>query len=684
MTAPVAAPAPPADGMERWRHIPALDGLRGVAVVAVLLFHAGYLRGGYLGVDAFFVLSGFLITSLLLDEVRRSGRVDLRAFWGRRARRLLPAMFAVVLAVAAYAALVAGQAEQSSLRGDALATLAYVFNWRAIYGDASYWELFSAPSPLSHMWSLAIEEQFYLVWPLLVGGLLLGCRHFGRGAVDLPRRLGRTVFVVSVVLALASTATMWLLYTPGGPTDRVYMGSDTRAAGILVGAALAAATSRRRTNGREGFTAPRVLLEVVGLASVAALAIAWTVVDGRTPGLYRGGFLLCGLAAAAVIAAAAHPRPGVVARAFSVLPLRWLGAVSYGLYLWHWPTYVVLDGARTGLDGPSLLAVRLGASAALAVVSYHLVEQPIRLRRVPLVRARLGHLAVAGPVMALVCAVAVVAATWEASPARSAGAGERDLEVLVPAAGPVAAATPTSAAPGPRPLRRLLLVGDSVSGSVADGARHGAAEQGVGLAVSSVENCRLDDRVTDLELVTATGTRPVEATPTCTPAWNRAVAEFDPDAVVLVYGNAGGLQRFLLDGSWVDACAPEFAAWYEPTLAAEAEVLAAGGADLHIATLPPHTSRWLPDDAAVRLGCVDALNRKVATAGGHRILELAAFVCPGGVCREAVDGQALRYDGIHFGRSLSGLGSPFGGPGADEVGSWVVRAVVASRTVPSL
>jgi peptidoglycan/LPS O-acetylase OafA/YrhL len=674
---PAASPSP-----ERppWRHLPALDGIRGVAVLAVLLFHAGHLRGGYLGVDAFFVLSGFLITSLLLDEVGRREGVDLRAFWGRRARRLLPAMFAVVLAVAVYAVVLAAPAERLRLRGDALATLGYVFNWRAIYGDASYWELFSAPSPLSHMWSLAIEEQFYVLWPLAVSGLVVACRRFG-GDLDLRQRLGRAILGASLGLALASAATMWLLYEPGGPTDRVYMGSDTRAAGILVGAAVAAGSSLRRP-GRPTPARARVGLELAGVVSVVGLAVAWAVVDGRSAGLYRGGFLLCGVAAATVIAAAADPRPGVVARAFSVAPLRALGLVSYGLYLWHWPAYVVLDAERTGLDGPALLAVRLAVSGALALASYHLIEQPVRRRRLRLAGLRVGRLPVAGPAVAMVCVVAIVAATWGAAPARSAaGSDTRALEVLVPEDD---AGATTTAPAGPRPLRRLLLVGDSVSGSVADGAQAGAAEQGIGLAVASVNNCRLDGRVTGLELVTATGARPVEATPTCTEVWNQAVEEFEPDAVVLVYGNAGGLQRFLLDGTWVDACSPEFAAWYEPTLAAEAEVLAADGAALHIATLPPHTSPWLPADAATRLGCVDALNRSVATEGGHQLLDLAEFVCPGGTCREEVDGQPLRFDGIHFGRSLDGFGSPFAGPGADQVGSWVVRAVVASQALPAL
>ena len=160
----------------RMQHQPALDGLRGAAVAGVLLFHAGHLRGGYLGVDVFFVLSGFLITSLLLAEGARTGTVALGAFWARRARRLLPALLAVLAFVAVYSLVVASAAERTTIRGDGLATLGYFANWRAIFSGTDYWALFRSPSPLEHTWSLAIEEQFYLVWPLLL------VAHCGRAA----------------------------------------------------------------------------------------------------------------------------------------------------------------------------------------------------------------------------------------------------------------------------------------------------------------------------------------------------------------------------------------------------------------------------------------------------------------------------------------------------------------------
>ncbi len=217
-------------------HVPGLDGLRGAAVIGVLLFHAhGWLRGGYLGVDLFFVLSGFLITSILLDEHRRHGRIDLGAFWVRRFRRLMPALLSLVPAIALYAQTLAAPSELASLRADALATLAYVANWRAIFAKRSYWQMFTAPSPLEHTWSLAIEEQFYLVWPIVVVLLL---------------RLGRirAVLAASIAAAIASCVAMNLLFVEGN-TMRVYLGTDTRGAAILIGAALAASGLTRAPPG---------------------------------------------------------------------------------------------------------------------------------------------------------------------------------------------------------------------------------------------------------------------------------------------------------------------------------------------------------------------------------------------------------------------------------------------------
>ena len=221
------------------RHLPALNGLRALAVIGVVAYHLqlGWASGGYLGVDLFFVLSGFLITSLLLEEWVGTGRVSLAAFWGRRAKRLLPALFLVVAALALYLVLnrllggpgANGLLDLPGLRGDAISTLLYVNNWHSIYAGQSYFAQFSTPSPLQHTWSLAIEEQFYLVWPLV---LLLVLRVA-------PRMWRRTGVMVTVVLGVASSVLMALLFHPGSDPSRIYYGTDTRLFDLMAGASIA-------------------------------------------------------------------------------------------------------------------------------------------------------------------------------------------------------------------------------------------------------------------------------------------------------------------------------------------------------------------------------------------------------------------------------------------------------------
>ena len=349
-------------------HVPALDGLRGLAVLGVVAFHVGWIDGGYLGVDAFFVLSGFLITSLLLAEHDRRGRIALARFWGRRARRLLPAMLAMVAVVLVWT-MAADRAQLGAVRGDAVATLLYVANWHEIATTSSYWAIFDAPSPLQHTWSLAIEEQFYLAWPLVVGGVALI-------AVRLRRRLAPVLGVVAVGAAAASYALMAALYDEGD-ASRAYFGTGSRLGAIVLGAALAALLGRELLQPGPALGDRR--LDVAAMVALAVLAWAWVSVEGTTPWLYRGGFALLGLAVVVVIAAAC--RPGIVATGLAWRPLRALGLISYGLYLWHWVVIAILTEARTGLHGLSLDLVQLVISLAAALASFWFLEQPIRTRR---------------------------------------------------------------------------------------------------------------------------------------------------------------------------------------------------------------------------------------------------------------------------------------------------------------
>ncbi len=385
-------------------NIPALDGLRGLAVVGVLLFHDDRLIGGFLGVDLFFALSGMLITGLLIDECNRRGAIDLKRFWSRRFRRLLPALVLMLAAIVPLMRLWGSPAQLEAAKDGVLPGLFYMSNWQQIRETSDYWAMFTDPSPLTHLWSLAVEAQFYIAWPLL---FVLVAR--------LPRwrvKLG----VLTLAMIAASGTLMWVLFDPSFPT-RSYVGTDTRAASILVGAMVAIIGLPRlvaRWASRSHFT-----VQLVQVAIVVGLAWAWFTVDGSTSTLLpHGGYLLHSAAGAVLAGTLGLSRPTVVQRILSFRVLRGIGLVSYGWYLWHWPVYLVLTAERTGLHGWGLwwlTAMRWGVSLALTLASYYLLEMPIRHRT--LLKGRFTAPAAFAGATAMIVAAVVLIPAPDTSPA---------------------------------------------------------------------------------------------------------------------------------------------------------------------------------------------------------------------------------------------------------------------------
>ncbi len=357
------------------RRLPGLDGLRGIAVLAVIIYHAdiSLLVGGFLGVDVFFVLSGFLITSLLIDELTRTNTVDRARFYIRRIRRLMPALFLVLF----FSVLVSGLFVLDAayhVRRDLPWAITFVLNWSYLFFEQSYFVNISRPPLLQHLWSLSVEEQFYVIWPIMLIGLY---------KVKIGKLSPRVkIFIASSALAIASTAWMAHLSISNGfpiPNDpsRVYFGTDTHAMGLLVGCAAAALWRSERLS--EKLTPDRAAaMNGLGLLSIAGLAYFFLFVSELNEFLYRGGFLVLSILTAILIVVAAHPGLKFGQRLGNPV-LKWFGDRSYGIYLWHWPIFVLM---RSGIDiqwpDPVAFVVKVAIVLVIADLSYRYVEMPIR------------------------------------------------------------------------------------------------------------------------------------------------------------------------------------------------------------------------------------------------------------------------------------------------------------------
>jgi len=449
-----------------------LDGLRGVAVILVIIFHSGldWLPGGFLGVSVFFTLSGFLITSLLINECENSGRINLKAFWGRRLRRLAPASLVVIAVVIGLASWLSTSIEASRIKGDAISAVLYFSNWRFIYSGHSYGELFASPSPLQHLWSLSIEEQLYVVVPVIIAGLFaVGLRRRGIGVVLLVGVFGSTI------------ATMLI-----SGHEHIYYGTHTRAAELLLGAALACLFGQRIEQLATKPARPWSTLYLLPLLGVVLLA-KFSTVDSAW--VYSGALTLFGLLSVVCLIAAIQGGPVRAILSWSVLVR--VGEVSYGLYLIHWPVIVWLNTDRIDVNPTALFGAQVVVTVLLTVLSYWLIEQPIRHRKVlRSVPVALGAF-VASVVAAVVLASAVLAST--------SGRVDTTPEILVTLAPNTTnvneGVTTTVADAMPTRIDRtvplsILVIGDSTAENIAT-ALAGASDGNLGVISGGVLGCPL-------------------------------------------------------------------------------------------------------------------------------------------------------------------------------------------------
>ena len=352
------------------RYVPALDGLRALAVLVVIAYHMSFdwAPGGLLGVTMFFVLSGYLITGLLIKEYDEAGTISLKNFWIRRIRRIIPAVVFAVVGTGFLCSLF-NHALLAKMRPDVIPTLLFVNNWWQIIHDVSYFEALGQPSPLTHYWSLAIEEQYYLIWPVI----LLICMRFG------VRK--STMMKGTLVLAIMSALEMALMFDPHADPSRVYYGTDTRAFSLLIGSGLAFVWPLNRISKATGRSwAPKVqlLFNGAGIGAVLLLILMVVVTNGFSAFIYRGGLVLCSLLTAVAIAVMVHPLSWL-GKLFALPPFVWVGKMSYSMYLWHYPLILLMtpsnlvEGVPLWMRGLQLVFI-----FAASAFSYYVVENPIR------------------------------------------------------------------------------------------------------------------------------------------------------------------------------------------------------------------------------------------------------------------------------------------------------------------
>ncbi|HXW35700.1 MAG TPA: acyltransferase family protein [Acidimicrobiales bacterium] len=629
------------------RRVAPLDGVRAVAVTAVLLVHGGvsWAGGGFLGVDVFFVLSGFLITSLLCSQFERTGGIRLGAFWAQRARRLLPALVVTLLGIAVYARVFASTTNLQSLRADAISTLLYVANWHFILSSQGYFAA-GQQSPLLHTWSLAVEEQYYLIWPLVA---LFVLKRSGR----------RGMAVVAGVGALASAALMASLYSAGYSVDRLYYGTDTRAQALLVGSFLgatgiaplrtAAGTAIEKVNASRHKLSRTRFVVGIGLFCTVVLLWCFHVFGGGPAFLFEGGFLLVALAAAGLIASVVIVPRSLLGRALSLSPVVFLGRISYGVYLYHWPLFLAINGAHTGLRGAELLAVRLATTLVVATASFIFLEEPIRTHRF-LPRWRAGW-AIAGASIVLVPTLLV---STVATAAPSVGTVARSA-----LSGPLRSELQAAGAFGARPIR-FMVVGDSIGLTLGMGlSYHSAAHFGVDVDDQASVGCDLDPNV--LPFVDGVAGPYKRGCPDWQSAWPKLATARHADVVGIVLGRWEVADHFYR-GAWRHVGQPLWDDHIEAELGQAVRSLSSRGVKVVLFTMPyVDPSQEAADGTPFsendprRADFYNNDVRAVVSRYPHAatLVDLNKLLDPDGSYEPTIDGIDMRWtDGIHI--SLDG------------------------------
>lgn len=604
---------------------PALDGLRAVAIVAVLLFHLNpaWARGGWLGVDLFFALSGYLITTLLLSERARTGAISLPSFWLARLRRLLPSLVTVLIAVLAASYLLAESGRRGAISKDVVASLFYVVNWRFIRGDEQYFSDLGLPSPVRHLWSLSIEEQFYVLFPILLVTLIAILRK-------------RWLVLAALVLVAALSATlMGYLYSPGQDVSRIYYGTDTRMFELLIGASAAIAFHKFSW---KDFPGSKLLLEALawfGLV-VSLLIFATLTADHWLP--FPGGLTVLCLAAIPMFLAATSTTKTTFARVLGFAPIRGLGLISYALYLWHWP--VIVFGMPRLKDLPIWAAAPLLAavSITLAWLTYRYIEVPIRTRRL---RGLVPGWPWFGRAIAwgFVPTVLVLAhiTTLGPSPTAAAKTDPDDTVQLVP---PVYR---------PEAPTHAVLLGNSIPASLYAGLPTGRL---AGFELNSVTNFGCDPFPGE-RIVNGAVLRTSDACLRWKDSWEDHVAQLGPD-IILFFVPQSLVMGWVVDGQSVDLGDPKHDDFIRSSLDSVRSGALAAGADIFtVSTLACHDLLSHGNDDAALVNDIERVKhlREITLAWAQNtqtpVIDTFDALCADGY-KSGLNGVPLYSDGFHY------------------------------------
>ncbi len=663
---------------------PYLDGLRGIAVLLVFVFHAARpaLPGGFIGVDVFFVLSGYLITRILLAEHSRSGRISVADFYARRVRRLMPAVVLVVVVVVLREAVWGNLIETATRLKDSIATLFYVENWNLIQQADQYFEASLSPSPLRHAWSLSIEEQFYLFWPVLVIAVLAVTR----------RHLGRSAAVVIAVAAL-SAVIMALLFDPGLVT-RAYYGTDARVQQPLIGAALAFLVMRSKGDARIS-TKPWLWPAIASAALVAIIVLA-RLLTGESPIYYAGGStVIAGLAVLLILALERAPS-GWMSKVVGWNPLKQLGRISYGFYLWHWPIILWL-AVPAGFGFWERRVVNLAQFAltlAISIASFILIENPIRDRTIRLgqlpspatIAVGVGTLAVAGVfAFGVLGTPATAGVSAQSSPeVTDLGARPTEIDFDQLAQSALADRSFEPCPDDPQPCVKVegasadaptvVLIGDSTAQSYDPALKTLAAQYGFRYVQAAVGGCPISHRLIatgeDGQLHKASNFMCFDEMPGI---YDRVLEEYDPDLFIATSWNE--TNQHVADGVLIEKGTPEHLAAVDEALRETVDLLTSDGASLvFIDVLPPGNSvdclqYSAPDSAACVRSVTDgsgeapynAIFADLAEDMSPRVADITLqdVICPGDSCPLLIDDLVVRYDGGHLTATASRHFAPF-------------------------